>query len=305
MTETFEAIDVDHRPLAIPETAPPPALFTTMRPAEKLAYAREVATALREMLLQGKIVIDKDGKEKRKPLIVRIPQKDKNGKITGYSEHVEVEGWLTCAMLSGATIAVRWTKRLTDEDEEGYSAFAEVLWNGLVVGAGEGHCDRGEYRWKSAQNYAIKSMAITRAQSKAGRTVFAWIMVLAGFSPTPAEEMPKEGDAPPESTKREPPPTQDHDEDTPENRDRWRKQIAIGCTNRKVSAGWRHETAYAFFQQQSMKETPDEGDPLTAAQLHLLYRVITRLVADRARDEERFDFDEWLDGAVVRWRSEQ
>jgi hypothetical protein len=42
-------------------------------------------------------------------------------------------------------------------------------------------------RW--ADRYAVESMAQTRAIGKAFRDSFSWIMRLAGYSPTPAEEM--------------------------------------------------------------------------------------------------------------------
>jgi hypothetical protein len=58
----------------------------------------------------------------------------------------------------------------------------------------------------------LEGMAQTRAQSRAGRSVFAFIMVLAGFSPTPAEEMPKEGfrdnEPPSEDPKAKPTPAE-------------------------------------------------------------------------------------------------
>lgn len=37
--------------------------------------------------------------------------------------------------------------------------------------------------------YQLESMSQTRAQAKALRSRFSWVVVLAGYSPTPAEEM--------------------------------------------------------------------------------------------------------------------
>lgn len=56
--------------------------------------------------------------------------------------------------------------------------------------------------------FQLKSMAQTRANAKALKNRFAWIVVLAGFSATPAEEMVSDdpGDAGP------PPPTDEHSE---------------------------------------------------------------------------------------------
>lgn len=221
--------------LAVRDEAPPPQLFSAMSPAAKLALGKEVATVLKGMLREGKIVIDENGNEKRVPLIIRVPQK-RDGRIVGYSEHVEVEGWLTCGMLAGSVTApVRWTKPL--EDGNGFSAFAEVVSNGQVIGAGEGHCDRNERKWKNADNYAIKSMAQTRAQSKALRSVFAWIMVLAGFAATPANEMPDETEAP--RRRREPPPKPQVVQPEGRKPDEYRRKAGIGevhklCERRHV-----------------------------------------------------------------------
>lgn len=40
----------------------------------------------------------------------------------------------------------------------------------------------------------MRSMAVTRATGKAFRLGFSWVMVMAGYSPTPAEEMPPENE---------------------------------------------------------------------------------------------------------------
>jgi hypothetical protein len=48
---------------------------------------------------------------------------------------------------------------------------------------------RDEKRWKDADDYAIKSMAQTRAGAKALRNAFGWVAELAGYASTPLEEM--------------------------------------------------------------------------------------------------------------------
>ena len=44
--------------------------------------------------------------------------------------------------------------------------------------------------------FQLRSMAQTRAQAKALRNCLSWVVVLAGYRPTPAEEMPDYGGAP-------------------------------------------------------------------------------------------------------------
>ena len=47
---------------------------------------------------------------------------------------------------------------------------------------------------KPRDDYALRSMAQTRATSKALRQPLGFVMSLAGFDPTPAEEMPRQPD---------------------------------------------------------------------------------------------------------------
>jgi hypothetical protein len=50
-------------------------------------------------------------------------------------------------------------------------------------------CTKAENRWRTADDYAIRSMAQTRATSKALGSVLRFIVTLAGYDGTPAEEM--------------------------------------------------------------------------------------------------------------------
>lgn len=46
-----------------------------------------------------------------------------------------------------------------------------------------------EPNWRGKPLFQLKSMAQTRACAKALRNVLAWVVVLAGYAPTPSEEM--------------------------------------------------------------------------------------------------------------------
>ncbi len=63
--------------------------------------------------------------------------------------------------------------------------------DGRVVGSAEAMCSRSETTWANRDDYALRSMAQTRATSKAMRQPLGFVMALAGFDPTPAEEMPR------------------------------------------------------------------------------------------------------------------
>ena len=80
--------------------------------------------------------------------------------------------------------------RLLGVTEKGWEARVEArTLDGRTIGAAEACCTRDESRWKTQPDYAIRSMAQTRATSKALRGPLGFIVTLAGFQATPAEEM--------------------------------------------------------------------------------------------------------------------
>jgi hypothetical protein len=138
-------------------------LFRTDDPGEVVARATAVANAL-SAVLEGK------------KLYKRINQRN----------HVFVEGWTLCGSMLGVFPVVAWSRKL----ENGWEARAEArTLAGELVGAAEAECLRSESKWSDRDDYAIRSMAQTRAISKALKLPLGFIVVLAGFDATPAEEM--------------------------------------------------------------------------------------------------------------------
>jgi len=115
--------------------------------------------------------------------------------------HVDVSGWQAAGAMLGALggmpLAAHtvWARPMHREDGViAYEAHVEIrTLNGDVVSAAEAMCSNGEDKRRSSDEYAIRSMAETRAESRAYRKAIGWIISLAGFSPTPAEEMRGEG----------------------------------------------------------------------------------------------------------------
>jgi hypothetical protein len=105
-------------------------------------------------------------------------------------KHVHVEGWTTLGALNKVFPILDWSKRLDRENEVIYESriIAKTL-KGDIIGVGEALCSNKESNWQYSDEYAIKSMSITRATSKALRIPLGWIMVLAGYEGTPFEEM--------------------------------------------------------------------------------------------------------------------
>ncbi len=77
------------------------------------------------------------------------------------------------------------------ENETKYSASVSLIniKSGAKVGSGYAVCSTKENGKRNYQEFAICSMAQTRAIGKAYRNMLAWIIRAAGYEPTPAEEM--------------------------------------------------------------------------------------------------------------------
>jgi len=110
--------------------------------------------------------------------------------VQGGSKHLTIEGYQAIGLLVGITATVIHTER--DGDAWKATAEARRLSDGMVVGQADALCSRQERRWAKADDYAICSMASTRAQSRALRGVVAPIAKLAdpSLQTTAAEEMP-------------------------------------------------------------------------------------------------------------------
>lgn len=104
-------------------------------------------------------------------------------------DYIRVEGWQTLGVFLGVTSRER---SVTRREDGSYEAFVDLIKfsDGTVVGGASALCSTAEKRWGAADEYARRSMAITRATGKAYRCTFAWIVTLAGYETTPAEEMP-------------------------------------------------------------------------------------------------------------------
>ena len=102
---------------------------------------------------------------------------------------VKVEGWVTLATLRGCLPREVEVQELP---EGRYVAIVELvrMSDGAVLTRASAECGgAGDTIWMSRPSNARRSMAITRATGKAARVAFSWVMALAGFEVTPAEEM--------------------------------------------------------------------------------------------------------------------
>jgi hypothetical protein len=106
-------------------------------------------------------------------------------------EFVNVEGWQYAGSRLGIVPIVDHVINVSTETEIKYQAKVTLfdLRSGHTVGAGFAICSSKEQGKKFYQEFAIMSMAQTRAIGKAYRNILAWIIRAAGYEPTPAEEM--------------------------------------------------------------------------------------------------------------------
>lgn len=122
-------------------------------------------------------------------------------------KYVKVEGWQAIAIAHGCTGSAREVERV----EGGVRAVGEIrrMSDGAVIAEAEGFVGEDEPTWFGGEvvtkwgkktlpkrpDYAIRAMAQTRAISRACRSAFAHVVVMmnAGLSTTPAEEVPEGG----------------------------------------------------------------------------------------------------------------
>jgi hypothetical protein len=118
-------------------------------------------------------------------------------KIQG-RQYVQVEGWQSIAIAHGCVASASQVEKVAG----GCRALGVVrrMDTGQIIAESEGFVGDDESMWAKRPEYARRAMAQTRAISRACRAAFAHVVVMmnAGLSTTPAEEVPDEGfeDAP-------------------------------------------------------------------------------------------------------------
>ena len=116
------------------------------------------------------------------------------------AEYVTVEGWEVLGTFLGIVPVTTIIEDMTNDKGRviGYKARATLYQNpiiendeivgGTVIARAEAQADRSGFQ---KDLFAIASMAQTRALGKAYRMGLSWIMKMAGFEGTFAEDMPK------------------------------------------------------------------------------------------------------------------
>lgn len=166
------------------ETVPSPstALIPVSPPLDALAIQRAPDVVLEEATRAAKALAQViEGKPKKVVF---------NGKT-----YLQFEDWQTLGRFYGVTAVAKSTRYVTYGEGEymvrGFEATAEALLvsGDQIISSAEAMCLDDESNWANKPLFQLKSMAQTRACAKALRNVLAWVVVLAGYAPTPAEEM--------------------------------------------------------------------------------------------------------------------
>ena len=141
-------------------------------------------------VMRDPVEVLKEAKKAAQSLMTVVAQKRKPVIING-EQYLEFEDWQTLARFYGLTVRILNTQLVDIGGIQGYEAKAEVIrsTDGCVVSSAESMCLNDEKMWKDRPLFQLRSMAQTRSCAKALRNVLAWVAVLGGFKPTPAEEM--------------------------------------------------------------------------------------------------------------------
>lgn len=181
--EVIEGEVIEERALTIVESRE--MLAETITPEGTVSLATRMATALKDIVEKQKLYALIQGK--------KYPQ---------------VEAWMTIARMDNV-VAREVIGGILRHDDGSYEATVELirLSDGMVIGRGSALCGTaGDAPWEKRAEPARRSMAVTRATSRAFRQQYSWIMALAGYEPTPADEMPHDAEQRPIGAHPTPPP---------------------------------------------------------------------------------------------------
>jgi hypothetical protein len=153
--------DVDLHPAVLPAD-----LALSRKPPEIIEEARSAAIELQKVIAS-----------KKKRVVF-------NGE-----QYLEFEDWQLLGRFYNMTVQVKATDQISYGNIQGFWARAELVQFGAIISSAEAMCLNDEPNWSKKPLFQLRSMAQTRACAKAFRNVLSFVAVLAGYRPTPAEEM--------------------------------------------------------------------------------------------------------------------
>jgi len=125
-------------------------------------------------------------------MVAKVVESQEMYCVISGKKYVRCEGWTTMGSILGLRAIITEVKEEENEiGEKKYIAVAEVYKGERLISRAESECAAWEKRrlGEKQDDYVLRSMAQTRAIAKAYRLCLSWVMALAGYEPTPAEEM--------------------------------------------------------------------------------------------------------------------
>ena len=118
-------------------------------------------------------------------------------------KYLQLEAWQTLGKFCNVIGEIEWVKPVDLWDAKGFEARAIIKMTevstdeegnthtkvGDTIAVAESMCMDDEPNWQGKPIFQLKSMAQTRALSKAYRSCLSFIVALAGYAVSPAEEM--------------------------------------------------------------------------------------------------------------------
>jgi hypothetical protein len=111
-------------------------------------------------------------------------------------KYPKVEWWTTVGFALGLSPIEVGSKKIEIDDKHYmYEASIEVrrMNDGAIIASATAICSTQETAWGNRDEYAVKSMAATRATGKAYRIGLSFLAVMAGLEATPSDEVPPSG----------------------------------------------------------------------------------------------------------------
>ncbi len=153
--------------------AMPPAPHELVPPKEVMRYAQDAAREIVDIARSKNFIANVGGRE-----------------------YPMTECMTLIGNMTGHTVKIEWCRMVPAEwgIGDGWEARAVVIdkRTGIEVAAAESMCLRSEKSWKSRDEFAVRSMAQTRASGKALRLALGYVVTLAGWEALPAEEITDE-----------------------------------------------------------------------------------------------------------------
>lgn len=204
--------------LATRPVANMPAPITMFDPGKVINQATEAAQALQRVLDQKKNPVMMNGEryleyEDWQTLARFYGYTVETGEATEVVREGKIVGFIAKATVYQNGVRVGGAEGACMRDEPKWSSRTKYgymihLKDGTKIAEADAPADKSLWIWEKASNgksypkkdkvkmgeelvpeFQLRSMAQTRAGSKALRNILAWVAVLAGYKPTPAEEM--------------------------------------------------------------------------------------------------------------------